>query len=1346
MRRVWTFSVLVLVLALLPALAFSAPRSLKNLPNLSINSFAQDSTGYMWIATDNGLCRFNGAYYLHYYNDPADTASIPSSKVLSLVTDGNGVLWVATDEGLCWYRHLTDTFVKVRTGIRPGNLEYSSGTVFYYGEEGIVSIDSSTKSVILTETSPEYRFSAMSRCEDGSLIACRDDGCHVSRLDAGLKSLRSVAMKDTSAFFCVTEGFGGCIWVGRGDGLMILDGQSLLPAQDSVSRTVTEHVGSRKVTVVFRNMDRMYACSPRKGVMSFFSDGRMENTTQVTNSSFVLNYTSDFSCAISDIDGFPWIGTKDRGYGIRFYTKKNFKREPFPRYLEGKYVNAITADEETVWFGSYYKGVLGYDYTTRKSRWENYTDRLFSGLEGGIKGIESLLIDSGRRLWIGTPGRILCCKTEGHVLKGAEIVLTGVSASCFKELPSGEIWAATDVGLICCSGRNRGKTLLKGSRISFIKEFPQGLIAQVDDEGPRFVDMQTHEVTELSFSDDVTRLLRHVNDMLLDTDGDLWVGTSFDGILKIKDFIAGPDTMSVERYTVSDGLGSNEIAAIVEDLRKNIWVTTSYGISVFSDSFEHVVTYDLSPLLDIKQFCHRSVMQRNGRIVAGGNVGAAAFIPSDIIGNTLKDGPIRILFTDLLVNGIKQEPAEPGSVLHDRFSDTNSLVLRHNQNNVEIGYEAISFLLGDDVIFSYRMTGKGFDNRWVEAGNNKCVTFSGLPPGRYVFELIAKNQKGDWNESPLTLDIKVKPSPWMNGYSIVIYLFLLVASFSLFSTMFIRIKTKKLEMEAVKDELDREKRMSEMKQNFFSNVSHELRNSLSLIYGPVMRLKDVKDKKIADSIVDSINLNTKRLLSLTDMTLDLSRIENDTLPLTITETPVLPLVRNVISGFNPFAAEKGISLTLVSGMNDDDKVVLDVDKMVTILSNLISNALKYTQEGGNVQVRLSVDTSLPDRLSEARAASEYLIVTVYDDGIGMKKEETEMIFKRYVRLDDASRSVYGTGIGLHYVQQLLKVHGGAISASLRDEGGMSFSFAIPIDSSMYDVVTDYRDVSRIVDGTETQELQSYNAYEKMDGQSGDEIVGPQSPKVLFIEDNLQLLKYCLDTFAGKYQVHWASNGHYGFELVNDIMPDIVVTDVNMPEMNGYELCSRIKGDSLLSHISVIMLTAKADEKDKIEGYKSGADIYITKPFDAVLLMTVMDNILEAKRKMKEHFVSQDKETHLEDPDSFNKLNNADKAFIEKLRQFIDNNIADTDININVLADEMNLSRSSFFRKMKSMTGMTPNDFILAYRLNKAADLIREGSYRINEISDLLGFSSPSHFSKVFKQRFGMSPKAFGTNK
>ena len=1329
--RLWRNIALFLAFCLCVPLSFAGSRTVGDIPNMTIHSFAQDAKGYVWVATDNGLCRYNGHDYQHYCHDADEPGSLLSDQVLSLATDGAGVLWVATGGGVCWYDELEDSFVRVDECPVLEGLVLNDGLIAGYGKgHGILLLDPETKRIVSVSDTPSHEVSVLTADGTGCLWGGHSDGIHIMKFDRSAAVIGTVALPSRSDFRCVASDNLGRVWFGRNEGLFICDAGTMIQSDDRRLSGLIGLVSGHSVTTVLPVQGTMYVCMPGVGIYTVELNSGDVRKDAVRR--FDLSYMSDFSCGFMDSENHPWIGTMDRGYGVRFLEKKNFKYAPtLGKMTLGKYINCATASDNSqiVWMASYYKGLLAFDITTSKALWYNYGKcRPLDSL--GEKGIIALALDGKNRLWISMSGKVAVCETKGIELLDSRFVADGMDVNAFCEDGSGTMWAATPDGVVRLGNGNDRHVLLHGSDIQDIIRFDEDrLLVAVKDSGLFFVYPATLEAERYHLAGgDADKVLNDVSCLYIH-DKELWVGTCSKGLLRCD------GGMIVKEYSVKDGLGSNDIASIAADGEGNVWVGTSYGLSVVTKRFDKPITYYQGRWMDTQQFCRRSAASHSGRMFFGGNMGLAFFFSDRIISN-ISDEPVKIVFTGLSVNGVEQKPGK-GRILDHLVDDTDRIVLKSNQNSIGLRFEPISFIADDNIGFSYRLTGKHTDDGWNDIGGYRRVNFSHLPPGRYLFELKASNVDGFWSKEPRRMEIVIRQSPWLSWYALLAYIAIIVTGMMAVSRFIIGRRMEEMELQAAKDDLNREKRLSEMKVNFFTNISHELRTSLTLVYGPVNMLSRIRDKESFDKMIGSINYNMKNLLNLVDQLLNLSRIENGALPLSVSRTDVPFLLRRLTDGFSFQAHEKSIDLACDCA-GDLKNIPVDADKLARVVVNLVSNALKYSHEGGNVAI-LAERVDHPDPiLSGFKESSSYLQISVEDDGVGMKEEEVKHIFDRYTRLARTENTVAGTGIGLHYVKELLRIHGGAVNAQVREAGGMRFVFALPVDESLYEIMDAGNDIrSDVIDGM--LEIESGKGEVPVPDEDGTE---HGRPKVLVVEDNASLLAWLKDILSSGYDVYTASDGSDALDIVNDVLPEMILTDVVMPKVDGYELCRRVKEDKMLSHIPVVILTSKTGEEDRLVGYQHGADLYVTKPFSAELILTLIGNVMATREKLRESFTSQESPADECEDGPIETLSPDDRAFIDKLRKFIEDNISETSISITALAGEMCMSRASFFRKMKSLTGVTPNDFILSYRLNKAVSMLKEGKWRVGEIADMLGFSSASHFSRVFRQKFGKSPKEF----
>lgn len=1329
----------MLFLALLLSIcrdASAEPQVVRHLPNLTIRSFAQDKVGYIWIATDNGLCRYNGQTYYYYQSEPDDPASLPANRVHDIATDTAGRLWIVTAGGICVYNPLYDSFERLLTQRGLERIACNKERIVCSGPAGMVLFDAAGREALLRRDSPHHRPQTLVADRQGCFWGAGGDGRSIFRYDHELNVCDSAVLDRPVRFRCGCLDRQGRIWFGTEKGIVVLDPETGRPTTDAALLRCLAAAEGFHVTMLTPAAD---------GTLYVGTQGDNIHVIDLTNHTFEqsvvgrfykLNYTSDFSSGFCDKEGNVWVGTADRGYSVYFACKKNFTQMVrLGKQTLGKYINAITvSDNGTFWIGSHYKGLLGFNNRESASRWHT-TENSPLMQRFGSNGITALHYDSADRLWVNIDDRIAVCATELVNIRSYAVLSERLLVNRFCEDSRRRVWAATQSGLVQWEGTRLRNVLFRDCDVQDIAGLNDTtMLAAVAGQGIFAVDTRQSEVRPFIETSDslIAGALRRATCLYPGRDGSLWIGTRSSGLL------CHHPQRGFATYTLRDGFASNEIAGVTQDIQGNTWVATSYGLSLITASTERIATYFQSDRLQTQQFYPRCTLNTSAMIYFGGNTGLAQFAPGRVIPKITK-APVPLVLTEIRINSVVQHPSE-GKVLTRPLNDTERIVLNHKQRNIDINYEAVTFLAPENVCYAYRLHGGDIDDEWNYVENRRSANYAHLPPGHYIFELKARNPDGFWNEEPRRLEIVIQPSPLLTWYAFLLYIAAAGGAAWFANRLYLRRRLQKMELEQARTELEREKELTNMKINFFTNISHELRTPLSLIYGPVNMLPGIADEKRSHELVNLINYNIRQLLKLIDQTLSLSRIENDTLPLSVCRLDILPYVRRLTDSFACLAREKRIELRTTSSPPERMIVAVDADKFGKVLSNLVSNALKYTPEEGHVEVALTLTETLPEKLAGVAASSRYLVVSVTDDGIGMSREDVGRIFERYKRLTQSERSTIGTGIGLHYVKQMLLVHKGSIAAEVRPEGGMCFTFAIPVDEHLYELAGEPTVTAEFIDGMTAAEAPEYLTDSR---QTGENDAPPEPrPKIVLVEDNLQLQRYCRSIFAPRFDVFVADNGADGLDLINAEMPDVVITDVLMSRMDGYELCRRIKNDVVLSHIPVVILTAKVTDEDKIAGYQEGADVYMTKPFNPELLQTVVGNLLSTRCKLREMILSGSGKSAVESEPEEVKLSAADQAFVEKLRGLIDGSISDSSLNINALSSEMCMSRASFFRKIKSLTGVTPNNFILIYRLNRAAEMIRSREYRLNEISDLLGFCSQSHFSRCFKQHFGIAPKDY----
>ena len=1266
--------------------------SLGELPNLKVNDFFQDSEGYVWISTDFGLCRFNGTDYLHYYHSSAEPSSLPSNKVICARQDRDGRLWVLTDQALCRMDRRSGHFGTILSDKNLLGMLSPPGKMVCYGQAGLVSVDSRSEAVSIHADG--VRFATLQRdsliwaisAQDGAL-SCYDP--HFYRRDR-------IEPAEGERFLCAAAD-GNWLWIGTEDGVKVYDTDSQQFVTEDSALESLEYLRGKSIALLYPYHDMVCICARNQDIYLWSRmDGSM-NRHMAMRGLINLSYTSDFSCALYSSDEQLWIGTADRGYAIYNPYEIEFCRgKTLKRITKGKYFNSMTATSDGyIWMASRYKGLLAVQARTAQSYWYKFVDP--TPLQKlGTSGLSTVFCDRSRQLWLNMDDRLGIAPVSGLTLGTVQVLPVSLRSNAICEDPEGQVWIAAEDGLYCFRNETLLRRLFQGIEVSDVTCDAAGMVycclsgqgvSRVD---PR--DLGTEAVfREYPFSKELNQLRFH-------PDGSVWFATRSDAL-----YVLGKDKLT--HYGPEESSLREDVESIVFDPAGNAWLGTSYGLSLIPSSRERVITYGLNESLQVQQFTARCATAVGEYVSLGGVSGIALFSSEELIAQ-ISDKSV-----DVKISSIRSSERQMDELLDDgiaSFDELRQVVIPFKDRNLTIDYEAVQFFHPEAVKYAYRLS--GLEKEWHYVDKARSASWSYLPSGHYTFELIAMNYDGFWNQTPKQLDIFIKPSPFLSWWAILLYILLFIAAVTLIMRFTVdrKLQNKKLEL-------------ADMKVNFFTNISHELRTSLSLIYGPAKML-ETADRSKQKGLVKLIQGNTSSLLVLIDQLLNISRIENDCLPLRVSDVDIDPLLRRLISAFTPLSDEKQITLSLHNHVPEGTLLPIDSDKFLKILQNLLSNAIKYTGPCGQVDVT-------------ALLAGEQLRVSVMDNGIGMTAEEAKVVFERYRRLKGGELSGKGNGIGLHFTKQLVLLHKGEIEAIVREGGGMEFRFTLPVSPKVYSAEERQESPAELIDGLMPVKEEEEALV------SGESPSGSDSslPLVAVVEDNPDLRAYLKSILGEEFRVVTSDNGAAGLDMILSEMPDIVTTDVMMEGMDGYELCRRIKDNPLLSHIPVVILTAKVAEEDKLSGYRNKANAYITKPFNPEILLAVLRNNIEQVRQLRQDILSPDT-PGAQSLDA--RMSQHDRDFLKRLNDIIDAHLSEAPAATNELSELMQISRSTFFRKMKALTGVSPNEYVIIRKLNKSVELLKEGRMTVSEIAYALGFSTPSHFSNTFKNRFGVSPRHF----
>ncbi|MDR0575883.1 MAG: response regulator [Tannerella sp.] len=795
--------------------------------------------------------------------------------------------------------------------------------------------------------------------------------------------------------------------------------------------------------------------------------------------------------------------------------------------------------------------------------------------------------------------------------------------------------------------------------------------------------------------------------ILCDRKGQMWIGTLGGGLsLCVPDGDYG--NLSFKHYTTGNGLVGNDVQAIAEDREGTLWIATEYGISHFSPETESFENFFFSTIAQGNVYSESTTCNLpDDRLLFGSSHGMVIIDPEKVKSLHTASG---VALTGLKINGANMSPDTEDSPLTDAISYTDEVELKHYQNSFVVEFSAFDYSITNSAKYMYKLT--PFDNDWNTPSSLNFATYKKLPPGTYRLHVKACNSAGIWSDKEVALGIIIKPPHWKSPVAYIIYLLSLGI---LLYTAYHLIR----KFNALQNRIQVENQLTEYKIMFFTNISHEFRTSLTLIQGALEKIENASraSEEMAYPI-RLMNKSTNRMLRLINQLLEFRKMQNNKLTLMLEETEVISFLQEITQNFEDMANEKNIDFRFEYPA-DKFNMFVDRGKLDKIVYNLLSNAFKYTPDGGKILFKALINEE-----------NKKLIFSVNDTGIGISKEKRQELFSRFMQSNFSHDSV---GIGLHLTYELVNVHKGNITYHENAGGGSVFTVSLPLDTSQYEG-KDF-----IISGSIQEEPFD---HEKPEGRttmnhlsaSGDV---PEKKKVLLIEDDNDVSKF-LETELNRYfDVITASDGLSGLDKAQNMGPDLIICDVLMPGMNGFDVTRKLKTDFMTCHIPVILLTAMSASENQLEGIECGADAYITKPFSPKLLLVSLFRLIEQHEKLRNKFSN--------DPTLMNPILSSadpDRKFAEKLSAIMEKQYANPDFTIDDFAAEFKLGRTVFFRKVKGVTGYTPNEYIRVIRMKKAIKLLQDGRYNVSEITYMIGMKDPHYFSRSFKEQFGFAPSAY----
>jgi signal transduction histidine kinase/ligand-binding sensor domain-containing protein/DNA-binding response OmpR family regulator len=1316
----------------------------------TVTAILKDRYGWMWFATEDGLNRFDGTDVLVYRHNKQDSTSLKTSDISSLHQDREGRIWVGTIEGgLHMYNRGKDSFVSIPSPHSVTSITSDAKGKLWAGTtSGLINVDPKTRHI--------STFSSAANIPD--------------QISKGL--ILSVAVDRKQR-----------VWIGSDKGLFRIDPSDKYDEHVNYLQSLPDEAGSRSVKSIIEDQQGNIWIGTFSGLFKLNGNGQiLQRFRFESGNKNSLSSNMVFAMA-QESTRYLWVCT-DAGLDIiDTSTGQITRHRPDPRTqfsLSNKSVRSIHIDNEGIcWLGTYKGGVNKYDKNlaifglTRSDVNDPYglsapfvtsfaqsgPEELFIGTDGGGLNlynrktnlfkkfqispknksassglaILTLKLASENELWIGTfqDGLFRFNPKTGaytQFTRGKDsFTLANNDIFCITKDRSGTIWIGTNGGGVHrydpqtqqISRLHRPDMPVSQRNIplnGYIRDMLQ------DRDGQLWI---ASHGTGVAVYNPVTKKSALLNkqtsglpsnivfSLLEDSKGNIWVGTSGEGLA-----LYDPESRTFTTYGEREGLASGIVNKVLEDAQGRIWLSTNQGISTFDVKSKKFTNYTTYNGIQNKTFVLGAGIRTSDDMLYFG--GIAGF--NDIDTRTLPTGKgiPPIILKDLRIGNKNITPADSNFIDAD-ISIAKNIYLDYKQN-FSVGYTALDYTNPKQVHYRHRLV--GMQSEWTESGAGNVASYTNLSPGKYVFEVQASTDGINWGPQTKQVGVTVTPPFYLTIYAYILYF---LTPFGIVYYMR-RRGIEKLERQFREQqqhaEAEQAKELDRMKIKFLTNLSHEFRTPISLILAPTENLLSKTKATELHPPVTAIKRNAKRLLNLVDQLLDFKNMQQQELTLDLNRKDIILYIKDTCDQFSDLSIRKGIQFKIESSLS---QVLMDFDagKLERILFNLLSNAFKFTPKGG--EVKLAIDQEIDP------GKNNWLTIAVSDTGIGIPKNKQDKIFDRFFQNDtDLSVLNQGSGIGLSIVREFIHLHNGTIAVTSEQGNGSTFIVRLPMIAASIPVSVERQ--------LGLENIESRISHENVSNRQDKTTVEDPS-NVLIIEDNEEFRHYLKENLAPFYNVIEAGNGKEGWQKTLSHHPELIVSDIAMPEMDGITLSQKIKTDKRTKHIPIILLTASTGEQQQLAGLNSGANDYLTKPFNFEILNAKINNLILLNRLLKGVYSRQIKISG-QDP----QVQSSQEKLLKEMLSYIEDNIHSAQLSVENLSKHVGMSRGTLYSKVLEMSGQTPIEFIRSIKLEKAAVLLENSDLSVSQISYMTGFTAPNYFAKSFKAKFNMLPTEYKAKK
>ena len=1316
------------------------------LPHQQIEALLFDSKGQLWIGTRNGLSNYDGYNFTNFFNDPSNSNSLNHNFIRTLFIDSKNRIWIGTNKGICRYRPATDDF---KCYEQPNSLiqsitENSRGDIICSGKQLFVYNNQKDEFTMIQRQDAEFIISMAVDKKDNLFISTNKSIFYYDPSFTKTTQINPTYFLDfiTGADGIIPLQFDskGLLWIGRnGKGVMNIN---LTTGKSHIYNS--KDISDGTVRVITEDHNKNIWLGTEKGLTIIHDNGEIEIIRQDYSRKNKLNDNAIYSI-IPDSYGNMWIGTYFGGINVLFndsnsfnwiepgYSANELKGKAIRQIIDtgtgnlwiatedgglnllntsdkhislmskipglGQNIHCLDYDETTgeMWIGTFRNGL--FKYNTRTGAYQSFTPHQNSGLDSDaifdIVRTGKHSFGGGDRIWIATTqGLRYYDNTDKKFKKINQPALDRDFIYTLLVDKDGNLWAGT-----CNYG-----------------------LFRIDSRTGEIINWSTKQKNTLLNDDYITCLYQ-------DSKSRIWIGTNNEGVRFI-------DPLDMKIRALDNGLSlpQHSICSIIEDNAGGLWISTNDGLYHYNPQRTAMVQYTSKDGLPSNQFnFSSSAKDKNGTLYFGTVNGLVYFNPKAL---KERDNHPAVHFGHLMLDNSIVTADTPDSPLSDALDNMESISLSYAQSrSFSIEYGIISPANTNIVKYQVRLI--GVNDNWRDAGQERWFVGLNLAPGTYELQVRANNPGTSWDQAPIkTLKIIIRPPFYRSNIAYIIYALLLITLIYFIYRFFEMRLHEKNEIKIANMEKDKLEEINKDKMDFFASVSHELKTPLSLIKAPLRYI--LQHNELNEESRQRLNTaikNTDKMVGIIDELVTFNKIEWGNSQFYIQEGNPLDFIENAAMPFKESAAQKSVKL-YIHCENNGEEVWFSPLYVERITNNLLSNALKFTPENGTISIKAEIVDNID--------GFTYLRIEVKDSGIGITKDEIDNIFKKYYQTKRGYNvDNKGWGLGLALVKKFVEIHKGSINVESEPGKGSKFVVMLNVSVSAFD------EKDKISKDKTIVPLEKYKFENSIQAESGSSSYTHETDKpsqdmqfsILIVEDNEDLLKFLSEYFAPEYNVYTAQNGKDALKIAQKYPIQLIISDIMMPEMDGYTLCGKLKSDISTSHIPVILLTAKGETEDMLKGYECGAEAYVVKPFDPQILDLQVKNIINTRLQKIDNIVNR-KEPEEEAESHISKF---DEEFINKINELIDKNIDNENFSVTDITKEMAISRSLLHVKMKSLLNTSTGDYIRKKRLELAKRLLREG-YNVSETAYKTGFSDPNYFSKVFKREFELTPTEFIDNK